>query len=214
MPMARVRMSGGAQTGPKCSKPLRSAMKATAAIAAQSAMPGAARLRLSGDHSRTSSTAKESLRIEDGDQLAFSDRFAFAHLDFLDHAGFGGKHRNFHFHRFEDHDFVFELNAVAGFELDFPDIAGDLRLHIHNGHEGAFSRISPASFFGHRMRQRKPRSPDPRFDPVSGGNLATPMASAWPIVPACPKNQTLSSRQSKIAPRCWFCSTRRTRTAG
>jgi hypothetical protein len=67
-------------------------MKATAAMAAHKAMPGAARRRLSGAHKTDESTATALLRIEDGDELAFADRLAFADLDFLDGSRLGREH--------------------------------------------------------------------------------------------------------------------------
>src|SRR5258708_11831374 len=134
MPMTRVRISGGIQTVPNLRKFCWSATKATAAIAAQSAMPGAARRRLSGDQRRTSSTATALLRIKDGDELAFADRLAFADLDLLDGAGLGRQHGNFHLHGLEDHDLALELDPVTGLGLDLPDVARDFRFHIDDGH--------------------------------------------------------------------------------
>src|SRR5262245_48615714 len=98
MPITRVRMSGGIQTGPKCNTFLVSATKAMAAMPAHSATPGAARRRLSGAHSRTSSTATVLLRIKDGDELALADRLTFADLDLLDDARLGRQHGDFHLH--------------------------------------------------------------------------------------------------------------------
>src|SRR5215475_15207107 len=129
MPIASVMISGGTRMRPKRSQPLRSATKAIAAIAAHSAMPGAALRRLSGAQRRTMSTAMLLLGIEHGHQLTLVDRLAFAHLDFLDGAGLGRQHGNFHLHRFQDHDLALDLDLVAGLELDLPDIAGDFRLH-------------------------------------------------------------------------------------
>src|SRR5437763_11198067 len=118
---------------------------AEVAIAAQRAMPGAALRRLSGAHRRTMSTAML-LGIEHGHQLTLVDRLAFAHLDFLDRAGLGRQHRNLHLHRFQDHDLAFDLDLVAGLELDLPDIAGDFRLHVDDGHVLFFPRGLPQAF--------------------------------------------------------------------
>src|SRR5260221_11978492 len=134
MPMTRVRMSGGTQTAPNRRKFCLSATKATAAMTAHSATPGATRRRLSGAQRRTISTATALLRIKNGDELAFADRLAFADLDFPDDAGLGREHGDFHLHRFEDHDLAFDLDPVAGLGLDLPDVARDLRLHIDDGH--------------------------------------------------------------------------------
>src|SRR5713226_4240069 len=139
MPMTRVRMSGGTQTAPNFSMSRVSAVKATAAMAAHSATPGAARRRLSGAHRRTSSTAIVLLRIKNGDQLAFSDSLAFADLDLLDDARLGREHGDFHLHRFEDHDLALGLDPVAWLGLALPDIAGDFRLHVDDGHTLVFS---------------------------------------------------------------------------
>src|SRR5215216_6464220 len=102
-------------------------------MAAQTAVPAATFLRLSGAHRRAMSTAML-LGIEYGDELAFADRFAFAHPDFLDGAGLGRQHGDLHLHGLEDHDLALGLDLVAGLELDLPDIAGDFRLHVDDGH--------------------------------------------------------------------------------
>src|SRR5258708_37702277 len=167
MPMTRVRISGGIQTVPNLRKFCLSATKAIAAMAAQSAMPGAARRRLSGDQRRTSSTATALLRIKDGDELAFADCLAFAHPDFLDGAGLGRQHGDFHLHGFEDHDLALELDAIAGLGLDLPDIAGDFRLHIDDGHAPIISRsLTLSRLF--RPRQGRTQGPNCRYARQAG----------------------------------------------
>src|ERR1700712_2231650 len=101
-------------------------------MAQHSTMPGAARRRLAGAQSLATSTATE-LAIDDRHQLPFGDRLALGDLDLPDDAALGRQHGDFHLHRFEDHDLAFELDLVAGLELDFPDIARDLRLHVDDG---------------------------------------------------------------------------------
>src|SRR5260370_726822 len=139
MPKTRVRMSGGTQTTPNFSMFRVSAMKATAAMAAHSATPGATRRRLSGAHRRTRSTAIVLLRIKNGDQLTFADGLAFADLDLLDDARLWRDHGDFHLHRFEDHDLALGLDPVAGLGLDLPDIAADFRLHFADAQTLVFS---------------------------------------------------------------------------
>src|SRR3954451_18759954 len=117
MPMTSVTISGGTMIRPDFIQPLALATKAIAAMAQQSRMPGAAFLRLSGAQRRATSTATL-LGIEHGDELAFADRLAFAHPDFLDGAGLGREHGNLHLHRFQDHDLALELDLVARLELD------------------------------------------------------------------------------------------------
>src|SRR5476651_121355 len=138
MPTIRVTISGGIMILPNRIQWLALATNATAAIAQHSRMPGAARRRLVGAQRRARSTATE-LGIEYGHELAFADRFAFVHPDFLDRAGLGRQHGNFHLHRFQDHDLAIDLDLVAGLELDLPDIAGDLGFHVDDGHIPFFS---------------------------------------------------------------------------
>src|SRR6476469_3879706 len=142
MPMTSVTISGGIITRPNFIQPLALATKAMAAMAQQSRMPGADFLRFSGAHSRATSTTTLWLGIDHGNELAFPDRLAFVHADLLDGAGLGRQHGNLHLHRFQDHDLAFGLDLVAGLELDLPDIAGDFRLHVDDGHVSKVSRVS------------------------------------------------------------------------
>src|SRR5882724_3722175 len=167
MPMTRVRMRGGIHTAPKRRKFCLSATKATAAMTAHSATPGATRRRLSGAQRRTISTATALLRIKNGDELAFADRLAFADLDFPDDAGLGREHGDFHLHRFEDHDLAFDLDPVAGLGLDLPDVARDLRLHIDDGHAPFISRSCAQGLFSAtasaNARAERPGRPPSRY---------------------------------------------------
>src|SRR4051794_999264 len=117
MPMARVTISGGTITRPNFIQPLALATKAIAAMAQHSRMPGADFFRLSGAHSRATSTATL-LAIDHGDELALGDRLAFVDLDLPDGAGLRREDGNLHLHRFEDHDLALELDPVARLELD------------------------------------------------------------------------------------------------
>src|SRR5690242_18386874 len=133
MPITSVTISGGIITRPNFIQPLALATKAMAAMAQQSRMPGADFLRFCGAQRRATSTTTLGLDIDHGNELAFTDRLTFVHLDFPDGAGFGGQHGNLHLHRFENHDLAFDLDLVARLELDLPDIAGDFRLHVEIG---------------------------------------------------------------------------------
>src|SRR5262249_30735188 len=92
------------------------------------------RRRLSGAHRRTISTATLLLGIDHGDELTFADGLAFANPDLLDGAGPGREHGDLHLHRLQDHDLALGLDPVSGLELDLPDIAGDFRLPVDDGH--------------------------------------------------------------------------------
>src|SRR5262245_16786824 len=107
---------------------------------AHTAAPAATLLRLSGAHSLTMSTATLLLGIDHGDELALADGLAFIHPDFLDRAGLRRQDGNLHLHRFQDHDLALDLDPVAGLELDLPDIAGNFRLHVDDGHVLNFPR--------------------------------------------------------------------------
>src|SRR5580704_10681866 len=159
MPIASVTISGGIITRPNFIQPLALATKAMAAMAQQSRMPGAAFLRLSGAHRRATSTTTLLLGIDHGNELAFTDRLAFVHPDFLDGAGFGGQHGNLHLHRFEDHDLALGLDRVAGLELNFPDIAGDFRLHIDDGHARRTPRVVSKPFRPPAAPRQAPAGP-------------------------------------------------------
>src|SRR6185437_17161381 len=98
-----------------------------AAITQHSTMPAAERRMLVGPQSLATSTATE-LAIDHRHQLTLGDRLALVDPDFLDDAGLGRQDRDFHLHRFEDHDLTLGLDFVARLELDLPDIARDFRL--------------------------------------------------------------------------------------
>src|SRR5882672_1192278 len=184
MPMTKVRMSGGTHTAPNFRRLRVSAMKATAAMAAHSATPGAARRRLSGAHRRTSSTAIVLLRIKNGDELAFADCLAFADLDLLDDARLGREHGDFHLHRFEDHDLALGLDPVAGLGLDLPDVAGDFRLNVDDGHTLVFSPAlptrPPSRYAASFTAERTPLVRVERPSPI----LADSAATVAPAIPA------------------------------
>ena len=113
MPITRVRISGGIQTAPKRRKFCLSATKATAAMTAHSATPGATRRRLSGAHRRAISTATALLRIKDGDELAFAIASPWFTLISLIVPAFGDRTGISIFIDFEDHDLAFELDLVC-----------------------------------------------------------------------------------------------------
>src|SRR5262249_61000054 len=65
--------------------------------------------------------------------VAFADRLALLAEDLLDGPLVLGLDRDLHLHRLEDHDGVALLDRVADRDLDFPYVAGDVRLDIRHG---------------------------------------------------------------------------------
>src|SRR5829696_9502989 len=65
--------------------------------------------------------------LQDDENVAFADRVSLGAADLLHGAVVLGLHGDLHLHRLEDDDGVAILDLVADGNLDFPDVAGDVR---------------------------------------------------------------------------------------
>src|SRR4249919_1285337 len=74
--------------------------------------------------------------LQHDEDVAFADRFALRATDLLHGAVVLRRHRDLHLHRLEDNYGVAILDLVADRDLDFPDVARDVRLDVcHCGGE-------------------------------------------------------------------------------
>src|SRR4051794_3418520 len=89
----------------------------------------AGRSRMSFPPASRSST----LLLQDHEDVAFGDRLALRAANLLDDAVVFGLDRDLHLHRLEDDDGVAVGYLVADRDLDFPDVAGDVRLDVCHG---------------------------------------------------------------------------------
>jgi hypothetical protein len=102
------------------------------------------------------------LSLKHYEDVAFADRLALLAADLLDGAVVFRLDRDLHLHRLEDGYGVSVLDFVADRNLDFPNVAGDVRLNVHGG--GQYPRVTA-------------ERPRPESDPEAGASLAVIVAA-------------------------------------
>jgi hypothetical protein len=102
------------------------------------------------------------LSLKHYEDVAFADRLTLLAANLLDGAVVFGLDWDLHLHRLEDHDRVPVLDFVSDRNLDFPDVAGDVRLDIHGA--GEYPRVTA-------------ERPKPESDPKAGASLAVIVAA-------------------------------------
>src|SRR5215213_1101970 len=81
------------------------------------------------------------ISLQDYEDVAFADRIALRAADLLHGPVVFRLDRDLHLHRLEDDDRVAVRHLVADRDLDFPDVAGDVRLDVRHG-GGEYPRVT------------------------------------------------------------------------